>query len=302
MNQIFKFKNIFRILLLITPNYSNKDYKNAKEIYKENIKKFHSKNIKLITKINKNAKFSLKIYGMDGTIKYSSKKFNFDKIMKIIDNMPYEKLKKKLSLYEDYNPKTTVPGLGFKDEDTAVKTVKKIEKKPKIYQYQVINTLYNRAKYHPHQTKDMRKAMKIFKQWLDSYKTKKGGKEKYPYLDLKIINYYDKLAEHYNISRKARGLEEPKTTDEGFLTVYKKYDAKNLKDIPVRKNNPSGANWEKTRINRINAKLGQMKRQKLPFFNKDGNPTKMHTILIMWAYSPYQSKIEKIMNNNSLKL
>ena len=39
-------------------------------------------------------------------------------------------------------------------------------------------------------------------------------------------------------SRKARGLEEPKTTDEGFLTVYKKYDAKNLKDIPVRKNKP----------------------------------------------------------------
>ena len=200
MNQIFKFKNIFRILLLITPNYSNKDYKNVKEIYKENIKKFHSKNIKLVTKINKNAKFSLKIYGMDGTIKYSSKKFNFDKIMKIIDNMPYEKLKKKVNHYmKIIIQKTTVPGLGFKDEDTAVKTVKKIEKKPKIYQYQVINTLYNRAKYHPHQTKDMRKAMKIFKQWLDSYKTKKGGKEKYPYLDLKIINYYDKLAEHYNI-------------------------------------------------------------------------------------------------------
>ena len=34
------------------------------------------------------------------------------------------------------------------------------------------------------------------------------------------------------------------------------------------------------------------------FFHKDGKlkglPTKMHTILIMWAYSPYEAKIKKI--------
>jgi hypothetical protein len=27
--------------------------------------------------------------------------------------------------------------------------------------------MYNRAKYHPHQTKEMREAMKVFKKWLE---------------------------------------------------------------------------------------------------------------------------------------
>ena len=39
-----------------------------------------------------------------------------------------------------------------------------------IYQKQVVNTMYNRAKYHPHQTDKMREAMKVFKEWLDKNK------------------------------------------------------------------------------------------------------------------------------------
>ena len=35
-----------------------------------------------------------------------------------------------------------------------------------IYQKQVVNTMYNRAKYHPYQTEDMREAMKVFEKWL----------------------------------------------------------------------------------------------------------------------------------------
>ena len=76
----------------------------------------------------------------------------------------------------------------------------------------------------------------------------------------------------------------------------------------MRKDKPDGANWEKTRINRINAKLGQMKSFNIDFFHKSGPlkglPTKMHTILIMWAYSPYPSKIKTIKSKkllNSLK-
>lgn len=36
-----------------------------------------------------------------------------------------------------------------------------------VYQKQVVNTMYNRAKYHPHQTDGMKEAMKVFKKWLD---------------------------------------------------------------------------------------------------------------------------------------
>lgn len=129
----------------------------------------------------------------------------------------------------------------------------------------------------------------------------------YPYLSRSLINYYDKLAEYYDISRRARGLEKPLTTNQGFLEVYKKNsDAKKLKKCPVRKDKPDGANWEQTRINRLNAKMGQMKSSNIEYFHKSGPlkglPTKMHTILIMWAYSPYENKIKNIKKKNLLKI
>ena len=128
----------------------------------------------------------------------------------------------------------------------------------------------------------------------------------YSYFSRGLIDYYDQLAEYYDISRRARGLEKPLTTNKGFLEVYlKNSDAKKLKNCPVRKDKPDGANWEQTRINRINAKMGQMKSSNIEYFHKSGPlkglPTKMHTILIMWAYSPYPSKIKEIKKKNLLK-
>ncbi len=75
------------------------------------------------------------------------------------------------SLYEDKHPETSMKGLGYKDEQTAKKTLKLINKKPLIYQKQVVNTMYNRAKYHKYRTKDMLEAMKVFKSWLDKNNT-----------------------------------------------------------------------------------------------------------------------------------
>ena len=40
------------------------------------------------------------------------------------------------------------------------------------------------------------------------------------------INKAEKLAKYYNISRKARGLEKPVKSDQGFLVVYKKTKGK----------------------------------------------------------------------------
>ena len=77
-----------------------------------------------------------------------------------------------MTLYSDNNPNTTIKGFGYKDKKTAIATIKKVEKtkRGKLYKWQVINTMYNRAKYHKHRTKDMEEAMKIFKKWLDNNK------------------------------------------------------------------------------------------------------------------------------------
>jgi len=76
------------------------------------------------------------------------------------------KYKTNKSLYEDKHPNTSKKGTGFKDKQKAIDTLKIIKDRDLTYQKQVVNTMYNRAKYHPYQTKNMREAMKIFNKWL----------------------------------------------------------------------------------------------------------------------------------------
>jgi len=80
--------------------------------------------------------------------------------------MIYMKKKVNTSLYEDNHPKTSTKGTGFKDKQKALDTLEIIKDSDMIYQKQVVNTMYNRAKYHPHQTETMREAMKVFEKWL----------------------------------------------------------------------------------------------------------------------------------------
>ena len=74
------------------------------------------------------------------------------------------------SLYEDKHPKTSMKGLGFANKDKAKDTLKLIKDKPLTYQKQVVLTMYNRAKHHPHQTATMKDAMEVFKDWLEKHK------------------------------------------------------------------------------------------------------------------------------------
>lgn len=55
---------------------------------------------------------------------------------------------------------------GFKNSTTARKTLKNIQKMNKNYQKQVVITMYNRAKYHPHQNAKMKEAMQIYYRWM----------------------------------------------------------------------------------------------------------------------------------------
>lgn len=81
-----------------------------------------------------------------------------------------KKSKINTSLYEDNHPNTSTKGLGFKNKEKALETLKIIKDRDLIYQKQVVNTMYNRAKFHPYQTDDMQEAMKVFKSWLLKHK------------------------------------------------------------------------------------------------------------------------------------
>jgi len=70
------------------------------------------------------------------------------------------------------NPKKSVKNTGFKDKDKALETIKIVKDLDKNHQMQIILTMYYRAQYHPHKTKNMEEAQKIFKKWLDKRNVK----------------------------------------------------------------------------------------------------------------------------------
>jgi len=199
----------------------------------------------------------------------------------------------KAQLYNDLHPEKSLKNTGFKDINTANHTINIISKRSLRYQFDVINTMYNRAKYHPHITDDMKKAMGVFKKWLKNYSHMKSAEDKkYPWLSLKTIAKYEKIAEMYGVSMVARGLKKGTRTDEGFLAMYKKVGGKasKLQYIPVKKNKPEGQDYYSYRVSFLNSRMGQIKHAKTSLYYTEGKfkglPTKQHIILIMHGYSP----------------
>ena len=173
-----KYKWKSRILFVITPNFKDKSYQKVKKIYQSKIKQFHKRYVKLICKTNKNKTFSVNLIGFDGKIKKVMNDINHKLVFQIIDKMPLGKKIKpiNLSLYSDYNPKTTTYGLGFKNKEKALFTINAIKNRSAKYQVNVVSTMLGRAKNHPNKTKDMSDAIRVFNDWMKKYKRNKNEK------------------------------------------------------------------------------------------------------------------------------
>jgi len=138
-----------------------------KELDDRNVK------IKYIKNEDRDELFIVELYGYDGELKYHTNKINcIEHIIELIDKMPmgHEELVEKirsLELYTDAHKNTTLKGLGYKNKETAIKSILAISNLPKDLQFKIINVLYQRAKYHPYPTEGIKDATKVFKKWLD---------------------------------------------------------------------------------------------------------------------------------------
>jgi hypothetical protein len=124
----------------------------------------------------------------------------------------------------------------------------------------------------------------------------KNQDEIWYYLPLNTVNKLEKIAEYYNISHKARGLQKPTKSDEGFLKVYRKHkgNTKKFETLPVRANNPNGEKWKHHREDFCNRRYSMIKSKKnYGLYDKNGLPTIMHTNMLMWACSPDYKNITK---------
>jgi hypothetical protein len=210
---------------------------------------------------------------------------------------------KSTNLYTDDNPKTTIKGTGFANKESAEKTLDLIKHRSLGYQFAIINTLYNRAKFHPNRSNEMFEAMKVFATFIAEYKKLKTTEEQlYPFLPLDIIKSYEKLAQKYKISEVARGIKKSTKTDMGFFQILTHITHPNkLQFIPIKQSNPKGEDYWSYRINFIKARLGQMKATNTPLFYTEGKykdlPTKQYLILIIHGFSPLGNKLKKFNSN-----
>ena len=172
-----KYKWKSRILFVSTPNYKEKKYLNVKKIYQNKIKEFHKRYIKLVCKTDKENNFSIDLIEFNGKSKKKLDKLDYKLVFKTFNKMPQgNKIKPiNLSLFSDYNLKTTTQGLGFKNKEKALYTINTIKNRSTKYQVNVIATMLGRAKNHPNKTRDMNDAIKLFSEWMKQYKRKKNA-------------------------------------------------------------------------------------------------------------------------------
>lgn len=227
-----------------------------------------------------------------------TKNNNLDKKTKTLKRKK-KNLQVKGQLFSDNNPETTVHGYGFSNSNIANKTINDLKYRDIDYQFQVINTMYYRGKEVIKRTKNknsitnIKLALDIFNNWLLEYKNKNLGKiYLYPYMSLKEIKLLEFLAEFYNISLKARGLEKSTTSDKGFIQIWKevKSNKKRLRNYPIKASVPNGQTWDKHRNFYIIRRLSMIKNTKDGLYYKSGPykglPSKLHVNMIMWGYSP----------------
>lgn len=202
------------------------------------------------------------------------------------------KIEIKPDLYNDLHPKKSLKNTGFKDEESAIRTIDLISKRAAKYQFDVINTMYNRAKYHPNKTDNMRIAMQIFKKWLEAYPKLKAVEDKYKILKLDVIEKYLNIANVYKLCDIMEVIKINNKKFPGFFKMYKKVCGLSykLKYIPVEPEKPENFDYFSYRISFIKSKLEKMKKNNIPLYVDSGKykglPTKSHMNLILYAYSP----------------
>ena len=221
---------------------------------------------------------------------------------------PYEKPKpnkdpKASHLYTDDNPSTTLHGTGFKDAATARHTIEIVSQRSLTYQWQVINTMYYRAKHHPARKKyelnpksdkaasqgeTFQEAMEILEKWLkhdypEAKKRKREeGKEFKPLLKKETVKkYLDRV-------NRLDGFDEGKR----FAELYAEYPkGKRLANVLVEDGKPEGRDWEILREIELGKLVDErqaagQKGEEGLWDEKKGGCSDWHLRCVGWAWSP----------------
>ncbi|XP_047098808.1 uncharacterized protein LOC124712540 [Schistocerca piceifrons] len=208
-------------------------------------------------------------------------------------------------LFGSETNENTFQGAGFKDKDKALETLKLLDGRDISYQFQIINSMYHRAKVILKRTKDEEKvhnlteAIEVFENWINDYKAHNRSRENFSYLPLETVDAYKPLAQRYGVFVEG---------EKSFLHVYKEAegDHKKLRQLKVDKDDENGITWDIHRNKNLKEISTRIKTEHLPLFETDieyrGLPSKEHVEMIQWGYSPEVTKIKKLIPQIAEKL
>lgn len=105
----------------------------------------------------------------------------------------------------------------------------------------------------------------------------------YLWLSLDTVEGFVPLARRLGVSEVARS--------EGFVPEYRKAggDPNHMSDY-----------WANRRDGFIKRHMAQVKLRGDPLWDKDGNPTRRHLALVMWAYSPHATRLSTWMKRHGI--
>lgn len=112
------------------------------------------------------------------------------------------------------------------------------------------------------------------------------------WMSLSAANAWKAYAKERGVSKVARGETKSSQTDVGFMQAYSQCNGRVtcMRNKPVKRSKPDGQTWDERRLAFIKRHWAQMKRNNRPLFETSGKwkglPTRQHTGLIMWAWSP----------------
>lgn len=192
-------------------------------------------------------------------------------------------------LYTDDNPQTTLHATGFKDADTAHHTLKLVSQRSLTYQFQTINTMLYRAKGHKHKTPGIEAAIKIFQEWVDTYRDQKAALRQFPLLSKDKVKVYLGRYDKGTYGSEGEADDEIRSAEE-FARMYVALEArKRLANTLYDNEHPEKEDWEVRRYKQLCSLVGGSRKYEvgdLWIDERERLPTKLHLKMILWAYSP----------------
>ncbi|XP_075990004.1 uracil-DNA degrading factor [Anticarsia gemmatalis] len=181
-------------------------------------------------------------------------------------------------------PADTVPGLGFKDADTARASLAALQGRDPDYQKLAVKGLLGRAKRVLTCTRDetklsnIKEAMSILEQFVDDFESQHLGRQNNAYVSLGVVRTAQERADNVT--------EQQKSFIEAYKSVRGEY--KRLRTVAPE---DGGKTWDILRNDAL--KLLKEKYADAKLFNEKDEPTAEHLDMLLWAYSPEAARVKK---------